>query len=423
MFFQLAYKSLLNRKSSVFFTLMAMSVSIFVLLGVEQIRNQVKSNFTSSVSGIDLIVGARSGGINLLLYSVFRIGNPTNNITWNTYKTLSEYPQVDWSVPISLGDSHQGFRVIGTTEDYFKHFSYGKGHSLSFDQGKPFSQLFDLVLGYDVAKKLGYQLGDELVLSHGISSNSLTSHKDKPFQVVGILKPTHTAVDQGLYISLLGLEAMHLGWKNGVQSDAPTKSLLESAELLRKDALYQKLQPKEITAFLVGLKSRMTTFELQRNINQYKKEPLTALLPGVALSELWQIMGILENTLRLIASLVLLSALLGLCAMLLASIKEREQEIQLLRIIGAGPCFLFFLIQMEAIMIGLLSILFASLTLSAVLHFCSDWVTFKYGIQLTSHIFSANNLKLLTLIIIATSIVASLPALRFYRSAILHKKI
>ena len=112
MFIRLATKSLLNRKGSVLLTILAMSVSIFVLLGVEHIRGQSKQSFNNTVSGVDLIVGARTGSLNLLLYSVFRIGSPTNNIAWDTYQSISNNAKVAWAIPISLGDSHQGYRVM-----------------------------------------------------------------------------------------------------------------------------------------------------------------------------------------------------------------------------------------------------------------------------------------------------------------------
>ena len=156
MFLRLAYKSLLNRKGSVSLTLMAMTVSIFVLLGIEHIRHQAKENFRNSVSGVDLIVGARTSSINLLLYSVFRIGSPTNNIRWDTYQTIANDPNIAWSIPLSLGDSHKGYRVLGTSPDYVKHFSYGAQRSLSFTDGGAFSNTFDVVLGSEVAAKLGY---------------------------------------------------------------------------------------------------------------------------------------------------------------------------------------------------------------------------------------------------------------------------
>ena len=340
MFIYLAKKSLLNRKGSVLLTLLSMSISIFVLLGVEHIRNESRENFANTISGTDLIVGARSSSINLLLYSVFRIGSPTNNIDWHTYQTFDQHPLVKWTIPISLGDSHKGFRVVGTTEAYFEHFRYGRKRNLTFKQGREFNSTFDVVIGAAVAEKLGYQIGEKVVLAHGIAATSFTLHSDSPFTIVGILAPTGTPVDRTLHVSLSGIEAIHDGWVGGappLTKKTPSQTKLDVTKT-----------PESITAFFVGLDSRMTTFRVQREINAYRKEPISAVLPGVALTELWQVVGSMENTLRIISGLFFASSLFGLSAMLLTSVRERNHEIALLRTIGASPRFIFLLIQLEA---------------------------------------------------------------------------
>lgn len=331
---KLALQSLLERKGSVMLSLMAMTVSIFVLLGVEQIRQQTKENFSNTVSGVDLIVGARTGSLNLLLYSVFGIGSPTNNIRMETYDNIASNEKVKWAIPMSLGDSHKGYRVLGTSTDYFRYFSYRKQHRLAFTQGQAFDQLFDVVLGSNVAQQLGYQLGDKITLAHGLAATSFSMHDDRPFTVVGVLAATGTPVDQTLHVSLQGIEAIHIDWQQGVKThnNTLTQTELEQANL----------KPKSLNAFMLGLKSKMTTFQFQRMINQYKQEPLLAILPGVALSELWQMMSVLENTLLLVSALVFIAACLGVSAMLLASIRERSREIHLLRVIGAPPYILVF---------------------------------------------------------------------------------
>jgi len=409
MFFRLAFKSLLNRKGSVLLTILAMSVSIFVLLGVEHIRTQTKESFNSTVSGVDLIVGARTGSLNLLLYSVFRIGSPTNNIDWETYQVITTNSKVAWAIPISLGDSHKGYRVMGTSTDYFKYFSYGNKRQLDFAEGKPFSDLLDVVLGSEVARKLGYSLGDKIVLAHGLGKTSFSLHDDRPFKITGILATTGTPVDQTVHISLQGIEAIHIDWQQGVRMPGSniTTDQLESVTL----------QPKTITAFMLGLNSRMATFRVQRDINNYRQEPLSAILPGVALSELWQMMGILENTLRLISGLILIAALLGLSAMMLSSIREREHEIHLLRVIGAPPTYLFLLIEMEAILISLFSLIIALSGLSLSLLLSGDFLVSSFGLQMGFTVFSGNHLLFMLLVIGATIIVAALPSFFAYKNA------
>ena len=357
MLVRLAIASLWNRKGSALLTLLAIAVSVFVLLGVELVRGQAKNSFYNTVSGIDLIVGARTGDINLLLYSVFHLGNATNTISWESYRQIADKPEVAWTIPIALGDSHKGYRVMGTSSDYFQHFRYGHKQPLAFAKGSAFADTFDLVLGSDVAKTLGYTLGDEVVLAHGLGRTSFSKHSDKPFTVVGILNATGTPVDQTLTVSLEGIEAIHLGWQNGVQLPRHLSA--------HQSPQHVDLTPESITAFMVGLQSRMATFSLQRQINGFQAEPLLAILPGVTLSQLWQLMSVMENTLRLISALVFFAALLGLAAMLLASIRERQQEIAVMRAIGAPPWFLLLLIEGEATLIALSGFVLASGALTA----------------------------------------------------------
>ena len=409
MFLKLALKSLLNRKGSVVLTLMAMTVSVFVLLAVENIRYQAKESFANTVSGVDLIVGARTGSLNLLLYSVFRIGSPTNNIAWESFEDIAANSQVKWAIPIALGDSHKGYRVMGTTRDYFEFFSYGSRHKLDFYKGHAFSHVFDVVIGFDVAKKLGYSLGDKLILSHGIASTSFSLHDDRPFTVVGILAPTGTPVDQTLHVSLEGIEAIHIDWQQGVKLPGSNLTIEQIEQL--------ELKPKSITAFMLGLKSRMATFSVQRDINNYTKEPMLAILPGVALSELWQMIGILEDALLLVAILVFISALLGLSAMLLSSIHNRAYEIRLLRVIGAPPSLLFLLVELEALLITVSSLIFGAGLLAISLIASQDFLISHFGIHLHGNIISKSASYYALGIVIASVFVAAIPSLSAYRRA------
>jgi len=410
MFMKLALQSLLDRKGSVVLSIMAMTISIFVLLSVEHIRHEVKESFSNTVSGVDLIVGTRTGSVNLLLHSVFRIGMPTNNISWQSYEQIASSSNVKWAIPISLGDSHKGFRVLGTNQSYFQHFSYGKQQALRFAQGNEFDGVFDVVLGSVVAKKLGYQWGDTLTLAHGIADTSFSRHDNLPFKVVGILAPTGTPVDQTLHVSLQGLEAIHLDWQQGVKiaNNTLTQTELEQADL----------QPKSITAFMLGLKSKIATFKVQRQINTYAKEPLLAILPGVALSELWQMMSMLEKTLLLVSALVFVAACLGVNAMLLSSIRERNREIQLLRVAGAPPRFLFLLLELEAIVITLTSIALASILLLLSLALSQDYLVAQFGLHISGAIYSERSVGILVAILVTSCIAALIPSVYIYRKGI-----
>jgi putative ABC transport system permease protein len=399
MFIRLAWRSLLNRRGSVALTFLAISVSVFVLLGIEHIRQQAKFSFNNTVSGVDLIVGARTGDINLLLYSAFRLGSATNNVTWENYQKIAKMPKVAWTIPISLGDSHKGYRVMGTTIDYFKHFRHGQKKALGFTHGEAFSEVFDVVLGAVVARKLNYQLNDKLVLAHGIASTSFRLHDQTPFRVVGILKPTGTPVDYTLHVSLSGIEAIH-------------------SDLAPHNIAPKTITPKTITAFMVGLHSKMATFHMQREINNYRAEPLSAILPGVTLTQLWHMMAIMENTLILVSSLVLLASLLGLSAMLLTSIRERQREIAIMRSLGAPPLFLFMLIQTEALLITLASSVFALLLLFVSLLCFQNFLADSFSLSISAYVLDKNILYLLLSIIISALVISLIPAISAYSTAL-----
>lgn len=414
MFWRLALSSLWNRKGSALLTFLAITVSVFVLLGVEQIRHQAKSSFSNTVSGIDLIVGARTGDINLLLYSVFRLGNATNNISWQSYQYIASDPNIAWTIPISLGDSHKGHRVMGTSKDYFTHFRYGQNKPLKIAEGTPFSDFFDVVLGSEVARSLNYQLGDQLVLAHGLGSTSFSQHDDKPFRVVGILEATGTPVDQTLHVSLEGIEAIHLDWQNGVKIPGKTTTANE--------VKHRDLTPDSITAFMVGLTSKMGTFQLQRKINTYHQEPLMAILPGVTLTQLWQMMSAMEDTLRLISALVLLASLLGLAAMLLASIRERQREIAVMRAIGASPWFLLALIEAEALLITLSASLLALGLLALATTLSGNILAEQFSLFINNDVFNTQMMAYLLPIYVGALVVGLIPGITAYRRA-LHQQL
>ncbi|WP_122032929.1 ABC transporter permease [Aliivibrio sp. EL58] len=406
---QLAWKSLRNRKTTVILTVLTIAISVMLLMGVERIRTQAKTSFANTISNTDLIVGARSGQVNLLLYSVFRIGNATNNIDWKSYQEISNQKSVKWSIPISLGDSHKGFRVMGTNQDYFRFYQYGKKQPLTFKEGKPFSHLFDVVLGADVANKLNYQLGDKLVIAHGISDQSFTRHDNLPFTVTGILAPTGTPVDKTLHVSLGAIEAIHVGWESGAHlGNTPDAEILEQ----------HQFEPKAITAFMLGLNSKIQTFALQRYINDYSKEPLSAILPGIALHELWGMMSMAEQALLAVSVFVVIAGLMGMLTSLLTSLQERRREMAILRSMGAQPKHIFALLISEAVVITTFGIIVGLLGLYLSLSILQPIIQQYYGIAIELTLPSLYELKLLALVLCSGFIIGVIPAIQAYRHSL-----
>ena len=341
----LAWRSLWARKMTAILTIISIAAAVLLFVAVENIRQSARTSFERTISDTDVIIGARSSPINLVLYSVFQIGNPTNNVTWDTYKEISRRPDIGWAVPISLGDSHRGFRVVGTTQDFFQHYKYADSQILDFSQGAPFKELFDVVVGAQVARELGYLRGDKITLSHGLGKASFVHHDDKPFQIVGVLKPTGTPVDRSVLVSLGAIEAIHVGWQNGTPT--PLSRLVTPERLAQMD-----LTPDSITAIFVGAKSRVQTLKLQRDLNTYKVEPLQAVIPGVALSQLWNIVSVVERALAIISAFVIAVGLIGILTSILTSLNERRREMAILRAMGARGHHVFTLLVSEAALLA-----------------------------------------------------------------------
>ncbi|MCC1496689.1 ABC transporter permease [Alcanivorax sp. 1008] len=410
MLIRLAGKSLANRRGTALLVVLSMALSVALLLGVERLRDQVRDSFASTVSGVDLIVGARSGPLNLLLYSVFRIGEPTANVSWKSVERIAAQPQVDWVVPLSLGDSHRGFPVLGTSAAYFDHYRYARQRSLEFADGEPFDDLFDAVVGANVAQRLGYQLGQEIALSHGGGKVSLIDHADKPFRIVGILAATGTPVDNTVHVSLQGIEAIHADWLAG----APLPGMRLTAEQVRE----RDLRPRSVTALMVGLKSRIAVFQVQRSINTAAEEPLLAIIPGVALQQLWQMMALAENALALVAWMVVMVAVVVMLTALLTALNERRREMAILRAIGARPWQIFALVIGESLLLTLLGVLAGVLLLQLASLLAAPWVSARLGLALTLWSPVAKEFILIAAVMLAALLAGVWPAWRAYRQSL-----
>jgi len=404
----LCLRSLWNRRATAAITIAAISVSVALLMGVQMLRVAAKEGFTQTVSGADLLVGARTGPLNLLLYSIFRIGDATANVSWASYRKIAGHPDVAWTIPLSLGDSHRGFRVLGTNNDYFAHYRFAAQQSLTFSSGGPFRDLYDAVLGSDVASSLHYRLGDEITLSHGLGTVNFAEHKDKPFHVVGLLARTGTPVDRTVHVSLEGVSAMHIDWQSGVQ--APPAFRVGAAEARKRD-----LTPDGITAFLVGMRSKVMTFTLQRAINEYRPEALLAVLPGVVLDQMWSLVGVADTALTVVAGFVVLAGLLGMLTSILTSLNERRREMAILRSVGAMPRHVFTLMLFEAGALAVLGVMGGVCLTYVVLLAGRSVLASRFGIYVPVMLPSLQEAGILTLIVLAALAIGLLPAAQAYR--------
>jgi putative ABC transport system permease protein len=408
----LAYQSLKNRQLTSALTVLSIALSVTLLLGVEQVRVGARESFANTISQTDLIVGARGGALQLLLYAVFRIGAATNNISYESYEYFRSHPAVAWTIPYSLGDSHRGYRVVGTTEDFYTKYRYRRDRQIEFAAGRIPAGIFDVTVGSDVAADLAYRVGDPVVITHGIThGEGLLRHEDKPFTLVGILKRTATPVDRSLYITLKGMEAIHLDWSEG----APP---MPGEEVPAWKVKPEEISIRQITAFLLRAKSRIETLRLQREVNTFESEPLMAIIPGVALSELWRTIGYAEDALRVVSIFVIIVGLLGMLVSLYTSLNERRREMAVLRAVGAGPAKIVLLLVLES---GLLSLAGVALgvTLVYMLSFVSQpFIERHFGLFMPIQALTVTGYLYLLAVLVAGALIGFIPAIKAYRNSL-----
>lgn len=405
--FALAARSAWNRRFVLGLTVLSIALSVFLLLGLERVRTDVRQSFSQSISGTDLVVGARGSGVQLLLYSVFHLGSATNNLRWSSAQAVAALPAVAWTVPISLGDSHRGFAVVGTTGDYFEHLQYGNQQSLALAQGRRFDALFDAVIGAEVARTLNYSVGSPITLSHGDGVLADNDHADKPFTVVGVLAATGTPVDRSVLISLQAMEALHVDWIAG----APLTGLRVGPE----QAAALDLTPRNITALLVGLKNRAAVFSTQRRINAFEPEALTAVLPGVVLDELWAVTALAERALLASSALVSLVSLAGLVAVIAAGLNERRRELAILRAVGAAPRHVLWLLMLEGALVTLAGLLLGVVAHALAVLLLAPAAQAQFGLTLALSAPGQSQLALLAAVFVAGCTASLIPGWRAYR--------
>lgn len=403
-------QSMRNRWLSISLAVLAIALAIALAFSINRARDAAQSGFDATINGVDLIVGARGGDVQILMYSVFNIGNATNNIRAESLTALEAYPGVAWVAPMWLGDSHRGYRVVGTDNRFFDHVQTGGGQPLTYSQGQGLTGIFGAVIGSTVARDLGYQVGQSMVVSHGMASAGTADHDDMPFFVSGILAPTGTPIDRNVYVPLKGITAIHIDWKNG--------SKVPGASVTINDLESHDLTPTSITAALVGVENRRRIFQIQRGLNDFSAEPLSAIIPGVALSNLWAVMRVVEESFRFMAWGAFTVSILGLIALLNMSLAQRRREMAIYRSLGARPWQIAILLLIEALVIGVIASLIGVLLSLALQQLVAQFAFANANVTLQFTPLGAQDSLRLAAYILATLLAAILPAIRLYRQSL-----
>lgn len=406
----LAARSLRNRLFTTFLTVFSIACSVALLIGVDRVRLGARESFNNTISQTDLVVGARTSPLQLLLYSVFHIGEATQNLSFKTFERFRDHPAVEWVIPLSLGDSHEGFRVVATNDSFYENYRFRVDQALTFRSGTSAKGVFDVVLGSEVAEKLGYKLGDPVVLNHGVADGFI-KHTDKPFHVVGILAPTITPIDRSLYITLEGMEAIHMDWKDGAPPE-PGRGV-PAAQIEKTN-----IRVGEITAFLLRSKSRIGTLRLQREINDFENEALVAVIPGVGMAKLWDLLSYGEDALRLVSVFVVIVGFIGMLIAIYTSLHERRREMSILRALGAGPRQIIFLLVVESGLLTLLGILGGLILVFSLLWLASPLLVQSFGLYIPITGLGVEESCLLLGIFGAGVLIGLIPAYRAYRNVV-----
>lgn len=403
-----ALQSLLNRRFVAGLTILSIALSVALILGVERLRDSARASFANSAGGIDLIVAPRGNDVQILMATVFGVGSTGTAMSWDSYEKVAAMPGVGWAVPLMMGDNHRGYPVMGTTNTYFDHFRHSGGQPLAFASGAGFATPDSAVIGAEVAARFDYDVGTVLVNAHGEGSVSFEMHDDAPFTVSGVLAATGTAVDRMVFVTTEGFDLLHAGYSDTAADPfaAPVEDDHDHTH---------GYEPEQINAVYVGLSQRTAILGIQRALLTDPAEALSAVMPNVALLQLWSITGTAENALRLMSIAVAVASLIGMVVMLSAALDARRREFAVLRSVGAAPRTIFGLIIAEALMVAAAGIVLGLALLFAATAFADPILSANFGFRIGATSLGATEIRLLLAVFCFAALAALLPAWRVYR--------
>ena len=326
-----AWQFLWSRPLAAALNLLLLSLGLASITLVLLVNHQIQQAFARDLAGIDVVVGAKGSPLQLILSGVFQIDTPTGNVPLAEVQALQANPQVAKLIPISMGDSFKGYRIIGTTPDYLSHYA---GVMAS---GTVWQAPMQAVLGAKVARDTGLRVGDGFVGSHGLGGGG-HAHGQTPYTVTGVLAPSGSVMDR---LILTATESVWRVHEKDTALDAADQKILE--------------EEREVTLALIQYRSPLAAVTFPRFINTATN--MQAASPALEVSRLLGLIGIGAEVLRAFAGGVLLTAGLGVFIALWSAVRERRADLALLRMLGAAPRQLAALLWCEALWLALLATL------------------------------------------------------------------
>ena len=341
---KISTSNLKDKPLTSFLSILLMSLGIAIISLLLLAGKQIEEKFTRNVAGIDMVIGAKGSPLQLILSSIYQIDAPTGNISMEEANRLTRSPLVKSVIPLSMGDSYQGYRIVGSNQKYLDHFE------AQFAEGKAFSQAMEIVLGVKVAKNLGLKVGDSFASQHGFNEEG-EAHEEKKFKVVGILKTTNSVLDQIMITPLESVWAVH-----GEHPEEEEGKGANALKLLEEEPVgansIRPAEEQQITSMLVKFRNPAMGMMMARSINL--NSTMQTATPAIEINRLFALMGFGIDALKLIALVIIIVSGLSVFVSLYNSLKERKYEMALMLSMGASRTKLFFLLLLEGLIISVI---------------------------------------------------------------------
>ncbi|MCE7067671.1 FtsX-like permease family protein [Dyadobacter sp. CY326] len=334
--FKISLANLKEKKLNSFLSALLLTLGIGMISLLLLLNKQLDEQFRRNIRGIDMVVGAKGSPLQLILSSIYQIDAPTGNVPLSEVDALRKNPFVKTVIPLSMGDSYQGFRIVGTTPKYTEHFQ------AKLAQGKLYNASMEVAIGSKVAAQSQLKIGDTFASSHGLDADGDT-HKEKKYKVTGIFEPSGSVVDQLIITRLSSVWDVH-----------------EHAE---EHGAHEESDEKQVTSALIQFRNPMGLLTIPRQINA--NTSMQAALPSIEINRLFTLLGVGIETLRTLALIIITIAGVSVFVSLYNSLKERKYEMALMLSMGATRSRLFLMLLLEGLMLAVIGF-FAGIIASRV---------------------------------------------------------
>ncbi|MEO9893913.1 ABC transporter permease [Aurantibacter sp.] len=384
---KISLKNFLHKPLYAFLSIFSLSISIGLLLGIQQLDTSIQNQFENGLGKVEMVVGAKGSPLQLVLSSVLHIDNPTGNIAFSEVEKMAKNPLVKSAVPISYGDNYKGYRIVGSTLDFDKLYD------AEILEGRAVETSMETVIGNDVAQQLGMNVGDTFLSSHGLTENSIEEH-NQSFTVVGIYKPAYKVIDRLIVTTLESIWDVHNHEDENHEEHKPLEDEEhEDEEHEHKDDSDHAHKEEEhvqdhnhdeehehdeehdlvhvddrkVTSILVSFRNPMGLMTMPRTINANSN--MQAALPKYELERLFRFTGVGVKAISWIAYIILLISCITIFIGFYKMVRERAFDLALMRTYGASNFQLFRIVAIEGILVLLISLFFGFVFSKIGLHF------------------------------------------------------